>query len=134
MLRSAGDEQPSLRLARHHLEQERLVRRFRIQRPRKRRDRDALPAVGLAVWTARLGGETGDPVLYNPSRPERALLLEGFSFPLVTSQAGGWEAPPDAGPFFRAAAVLVCLAGPVVGWALFLLLAGRQGPSNSSFR
>ncbi len=76
-----------------------------------------------AILTARLGDEPSEAVLYDPARPERALLLDGLSLPVRRTRAGGWEDPGLAPRLQLAFAGLCFGAGGVpLAWTVWLLL------------
>ena len=60
--------------------------------------------------------EPPHPILYDPAKPRRALLLTSLVPPPVVSE-GGWTAPVGAGVFARLATVVAApVAGPLIGW------------------
>jgi hypothetical protein len=61
--------------------------------------------------------EPPQPVLYDPERPSRALLLSGLAPDVRIGPGGAWESSAGAGALLRLGVVLLLLAGPLVVWA-----------------
>jgi hypothetical protein len=64
------------------------------------------------------GAEPPQPVLYDPARPTRALLLSGLWPAVRVGPYGGWETTAGADAFLRLFVVLLLVAGPLAVWAL----------------
>jgi hypothetical protein len=74
-------------------------------------------AQDTATFSARLGDAPTEPVLYDPARPDRALLVEGLSPTVEISEFGEWLATEGLRTWLRLALVVaLILGGPTVGW------------------
>ncbi len=69
--------------------------------------------------------ELAEPVLYDPSRPADARLLDGGTLRVGRTSAGGWSAVLGLGPAVRAAVFVAVLTLAFAGLAISLLSASR---------
>lgn len=79
-----------------------------------------------AILADRVGDEPTEPVLYDPSDPRRAVLLDGLGVPVRPSPAGTWPDVGDLGP--RIAFGFVALGSAwsalLAGWTVWLFFHG----------
>ena len=64
-----------------------------------------------------LGASGSEPVLYDPDRPTRAILLRGVSSAFTISELGEWLPTETTAPWLRTLFALACLVG--LPWAVW---------------
>lgn len=62
-------------------------------------------------FSERLGDEPTEPVLYDPNKPDKALLLDGICPRVVVTPMGGWDTAQQRRTFLRGLVVVASLVG-----------------------
>ena len=72
---------------------------------------EVVEARDTVIFNRRLGGEPTEPVLYDATRPERAILLNGLCPRVRVAPDGAWEAGEGPGALRRTVLLALCWLG-----------------------